>query len=428
MQTDLKSSRAGAWLLVAAAVALLAVTMGSRTVFGLFISPLNSATGLGIATISFAVAVSQLTWGTAQPLAGMLAERYGAARVIAAGSLLAALTSALLPFAGTAPLLVAVMAVSGIAATVGSPSLLVGTASQRVSAERRGLVAGIVGAGGPLGQLLLAPATQAVILLAGWVTAAFSIAALALVSLPLALAFRRGPAPAAARAAPQPGATLREALTSRGFWLINATFFVCGLHVFFLVTHLPGVIEVCGLPASVSGLALAVLGLFNIAGSIGAGYVVQRWSMKGTLAALFAARAAGIALFLAAPKTEAVVLAFSVWMGLTYMAVLPPTAGLIGKLYGTQRLPTLLGLTFLLHQVGAFLGSWLGGVVLEATGSYDWMWIADMGLAALATVIALTIRERSDRSRGSPYFFLPLLRWLRAMRPEPQPTVTTPLP
>jgi MFS family permease len=385
-----------AWLLIAAAVALLAVTMGSRTVFGLFISPLNSATGLGIATISFAVAVSQLTWGAAQPLTGLLAERYGAARVIAAGCLLGAAAGALVPFAGSAPMLVLLLGVAGVAATVGSPSLLVGTVSGRVSPEKRGLVAGIVGAGGPLGQLVLAPATQGVILAAGWATAALSVAALSLLALPLAFAFRRKPG-LAAPATASGGATVREALSSRAFWLINATFFVCGLHVFFLVTHLPGVIELCGLPPAVSGIALAVLGLFNIAGSIGAGFVIQRYSMKATLSVLFAARALGIAAFLVAPKTEAVVLVFSVWMGLTYMAVLPPTAGLIGKLYGTQRLATLLGLVFMLHQVGAFLGSWLGGVVLEATGSYDGMWLLDLTLAALAAGLALTIPERGAR-------------------------------
>ncbi|HJS76329.1 MAG TPA: MFS transporter [Burkholderiales bacterium] len=397
MRTSQAQTRADEWVLVAAAALLLAITMGSRSVFGLFISPLNTATGLGIATISFAVAVSQLTWGAAQPFAGMLAERYGAARMIVAGSLLAAAAGALVPSAGSAGLLVAALAVSGIAATVGSPSLLVGTVSQRVSAERRGLVAGIVGAGGPLGQLLLAPATQAVISTAGWVTAMLSVAALALLSIPLALAFRGGPAPAAsdAHSAEQAGASLREALASRGFWLINATFFVCGVHVFFLITHLPGVIEVCGLPPSVSGAALAVLGLFNIAGSIGAGWVIQHYSMKATLSWLFAARAAGIALFLAAPKTEFTVLAFSVWMGLTYMAVLPPTAGLIGQLYGAKRLPTLLGITFMLHQVGAFLGSWLGGVFVEATGSYDGMWVLDLGLGVAAAALALTIRERA---------------------------------
>lgn len=384
----------------AAAVALLAITMGSRSVFGLFLSPLNSATGLGVATISFAVAASQLTWGLAQPFCGMLAERYGAARIIFAGTLLAAATGAMLPFADSAPLLVAVFAVSGIAATVGSPSLLVGTVSQRVAPERRGMVAGIVGAGGPLGQLVLAPATQAVISLAGWMSAAFALAALSLAALPLALAFRR-PA-GAAPAAQQRSVPLREALASPRYWIINATFFVCGLHVFFLVTHLPGVIELCGLPASVSGLSLAVLGLFNIAGSIGAGFVVQRYSMKRTLASLYAARGIAIALFLAAPKTELTVLAFSAWMGLTYMAVLPPTAGLVGKLYGAQRLPTLLGITFVVHQAGAFLGSWLGGVVLERTGSYDSMWLLDLTLAALAAVVCLGIREDAPRAAQPP--------------------------
>jgi MFS family permease len=277
METNPASNRTGAIALTVAAVALLAVTMGSRSVFGLFLSPLNSATGLGIATISFAVAVSQLAWGAAQPVSGLLAERYGPARVIFAGSLLAAATGALLPFAHSAALLVAVLAAGGVAATVGSPSLLVGTVSQRVAPERRGLVAGIIGAGGPLGQLVLAPATQAVIAAAGWASAAFALAGLSLAALPLALAFRRpAGASADAQAAPRPGASLGEALASPQYWLVNATFFVCGLHVFFLVTHLPGVIELCGLPSAVAGASLAALALFNIAGSIGAGFVIQR--------------------------------------------------------------------------------------------------------------------------------------------------------
>jgi len=246
---------------------------------------------------------------------------------------------------------------------------------------------------------VLAPTTQAVISLAGWMSAAFTLAALSLAALPLALAFRRPAAPVARQAAARPDATLREALANPHYWLINGTFFVCGLHVFFLVTHLPGVIELCGLPSSVSGAALALLGLFNIAGSIGSGFVIQRYSMKRTLSALFAARGIGIALFLAAPKTELTVLAFSIWMGLTYMAVLPPVTGLIGKLCGAARLPTLLGITFVVHQVGAFLGSWLGGVVLEATGSYDGMWMIDLTLAALATGVSLTIRERPAPAR-----------------------------
>ena len=382
----------GGLAIIAAAVLLLAVTMGSRTVVGLFLSPLNSATGLGVATISFAIAVSQLTWGVAQPFAGMLAERMGAARVILGGTLLAAAIGALFPFAHSAPMLVAVFAVGGVAATVGSPSLLIGVVSQRVPAERRGMVAGLIGAGGPLGQLVLAPATQVAISLAGWVNAALALAVLALASLPLALAFR--PAATPARSAHFESGSLSTALASLHYWIINATFFVCGLHVFFLMTHLPGVIELCGLPSSVSGLSLAALGLFNIAGSIAAGFVIQRSSMKRMLASLYAARGVGIALFMLAPKNELTVLAFSAWMGLTYMAVLPPTAGLVGRLYGTQRLATLLGITFLVHQLGAFVGAWLGGVVLERTGSYDLMWRLDLLLAAVAAVISLAVHEK----------------------------------
>ena len=401
---SMQARNASVVALTAAAVVLLALTMGSRSVVGLFLSPLNSATGLGMATLSFAVALSQLTWGAAQPFCGMLAERYGAARIIFAGTLLGALTLALIPFAHSAPLLSAVFAVSGIAATVGSPSLLVGTVSQRVSPERRGLVAGVIGAGTPLGQLALAPATQVIISLAGWASAALALAALSLAALPLALAFRR-PASAARTDATPVSVPLRTALSSARYWIINATFFVCGLHVFFLITHLPGVIELCGLSASVSAAALALLGLFNIAGSIGGGIVIQRYSMKHTLALLYAARAVGIALFLFAPKTELVVFAFSAWMGLTYMAVLPPTAGLIGKLYGAERLATLLGITFVVHQVGAFLGSWLGGVVLEATGSYDWMWLGDLALAILAAAVCLAIRD--SQPQGGRYAVWP---------------------
>ena len=391
MQQRHASAADGALAVTLAAVALLAVTMGTRSVFGLFLSPLNSASGLGVATISFAIAVSQLTWGIAQPFAGMLTERIGAARVIVGGTLLAAAVGALFPFAHGAPMLVAVFALGGVAATVGSPSLLIGVVSQRVPAERRGMVAGLIGAGGPLGQLVLAPATQVAISAAGWVNAALGMAALALASLPLALAFRQRGTPSRSAAPAQ--STVRTALASSHYWIINATFFVCGLHVFFLMTHLPGVIELCGLPSSVSGLSLAALGLFNIAGSIAAGFVVQRCSMKRMLASLYAARGVGIVLFVVAPKNELTVLAFSAWMGLTYMAVLPPTAGLIGRLYGAQRLATLLGMTFLVHQAGAFLGAWLGGVVLERTGSYDLMWRLDLGLAALAAVASLGVRE-----------------------------------
>ncbi|MGD8710011.1 MAG: MFS transporter [Ectothiorhodospiraceae bacterium] len=408
METNRQSALTGAVAVTLAAIAMLAVASGSRSVLGLLIPPLEATTGLGIATISLAVAASQLSWGIAQPFCGLLVERYGPARVLATGCLLAAASGALLPFVDSAPVLVTVLALGGIASAVGSPSLLIGTVSQRVAAHRRGLVAGVVGIGGPLGQLTLAPTTQAFLTFTGLTGAACFLAALALAAVPLALFFRRRRhACTPTSAEPESDATLSDALRSPRYWAINATFFICGFHVVFLVTHLPGVIGLCGLPAQTSGIALAVLGLFNMIGSIAAGIVTRWWSMTRTLAALFAARGLGIAVFLVAPKTATTVIAFSLWMGLTYMAVLPPIAGLIGKLYGARSLPTLLGLTFVVHQCGAFLGSWLGGVAVEWTGSYDRIWLIDLTLAALAAIISLAVgkrRQHAEKTLLRPVF------------------------
>jgi predicted MFS family arabinose efflux permease len=156
---------------------------------------------------------------------------------------------------------------------------------------------------------------------------------------------------------------------------------------------MPGVIELCGLPPTLAGTSIAIIGLFNIAGSILAGMAVQRWAMKVILAVLYASRAVGVAIFLVAPKTEFTILVFSVWMGLSYLATVPPTAGLVGKLFGTRYLATLFGITLFAHQVGGFFGAWLGGLAFAATGHYDWMWYADIGLAIFAALINLPIRE-----------------------------------
>lgn len=390
---------AGFWAIVLSAAALLAITSGSRASFGLFLSPLNTATGLGIATISFAAALAQLAWGFAQPVCGALADRYGPACVILAGGVLSAVAGALIPFATGAGTLYATLALAAAAGAAlgGTPTLLAAVAT-RVPAHRRGLASGIVGAGGPVGQVALAPAAQAAMFAAGWVSAMLALAAVSLAALPLARAFRR-PAPAApaasAPAAPiEPArATLRAALASPGYWLATASFFACGFHVSFLVTHMPGVVELCGLPAGLSGGTLALIGLFNIAGAVASGALIQRAPPKLVLASLYGLRAVGIALFLLAPKTGATLLGFAAWMGLTYMAALPPTAALIVALFGARNLGLLLGLTFLVHQLGAFLGAWLGGVVLEATGSFDGLWHVDVALAAGAALLALAIRE-----------------------------------
>ncbi len=397
------------WVLVIAAAAILAITMGLRTTLGLFISPLNTATGLGIVTISFAVAINHLLWGAFQPVFGAMADRFGPVKVIVLGGILLAAALALVPLATSASGLVLTLGI-GVAAgaAAGSMSTLFGAIGQRIPFERRGFATGIVNAGGSTGQLILAPVAQGLILVTGWVSALLALAAVALATLPLAWPLRRKPAAPAAAAAPRssdaaaspppapaPGlrAALRTAARDSSYWYLNIGFFVCGFHVAFLLTHMPGVIEFCGLPPALAGTSLAVIGLFNIVGSIGSGIIVQRFRMKLTLAWLYAARGLGVAVFMLAPKTELVVLLFSVWMGLTWLATVPPTAGLVGKLYGTRYLATLFGITLFAHQIGGFFGAWLGGVAFVASGHYDWMWYADIALALLATIINLPIRE-----------------------------------
>jgi len=384
-----------------AAATLMAITMGSRSSFGLFVSPLNTATGLGLITISFAAAVNQLMWGAAQPFVGAMADRFGAMRVIAAGGLLLAAGTTLIPFVRSGAELVFAFSLIAIAgAAAGSNGLLLGEVSKRVSEQRRGLAVGIVGAGGSVGQLVLGPGAQSMISSAGWEFALFALAALALVAIPLAWVFRNPPRVAAFDAAGEDTGAVGRALASPAFWCIAGGFFVCGFHVAFLLSHMPGVIELCGLPASVSGWWLAIVGLCNIVGSIAAGAAIRRCSMRSALMCLYALRAAGVALFLLLPKTEWVLLAFAGWMGLTYMATLPPTAGLVSKLFGLRRMATLLGVVMLVHQIGAFLGVWLGGIVVTINGSYDWIWYADIALALFAVFIHLPVSESAQDTQA----------------------------
>ncbi len=379
-----------------AAALLMAITMGSRSSFGLFVSPLNTATGLGLATISFAAAMSQLMWGMAQPFVGALSERFGTVRIVACGALLLAAATASIPFLRGGPELVfgfSLIAIAGAAA--GSNGLLLGEVSRRVAERRRGLAVGIVGAGGSVGQLVLGPGTQGLISAAGWQTALTALALLALLAVPLSLVFR-APAPGGGLPASAPEAEavpVSAALSHRAFWIVAGGFFVCGFHVAFLTSHMPGVIALCGLPAVVSGWWLGIVGLCNIIGSLAAGAVIGRASMRRVLMALYGLRALGIAVFLALPKDAWTLLGFAAWMGLTYMATLPPTSGLIGRLFGVRRMATLLGVVMCVHQIGAFLGVWLGGLAVTFSGDYAWIWVADIVLSLVAVAIHLPLRE-----------------------------------
>ena len=393
------------WLAVAAA-SVFALGFGIRQSQTLFISNINTTTGLGLAAVSFAYACAQLWWGVVQPFAGAAADKVGAGRVLAAGAVLICIGTVLTPFAQSTWQLVFCIAIlcAGGAGMAG-PSVLMGVTTRAVPAEKRGLATALVNAGGSFGQFIFAPAAQAIAAGFGWVSAMVSMGLMALAILPLAWVLRGKPVVAAAPAAVSQrplGETVRTALRDRNFLLLAAGFFVCGFHVAFLGVHLPGVIASCTLPRNVSAWSLALIGLFNIFGSFGAGWAMGRWRMKHVLSVIYAARAVAILIFLAAPKTETTFLLFAVVMGLTFLATVPPTAGLVGKLHGVQYLGTLFGIVMLAHQLGGFTGAYLGGVVFEKTGSYNWMWYIDIVLAIGAALIHLPIREAKPVAIAKP--------------------------
>ena len=396
------------WTLVISSASILAVTMGIRQSTGLFVSPLNSATGLGIVTISFALAVGQFVWGAAQPLFGMLADRVGSFRVIVFGAILLATGMAITPWMDSGVGLMFAMGIlTAAGAGAGSFSILIGAAAQRLPADKRSFASGFINAGGSFGQFLFAPIAQALISAFGWVVAMLALAATTLTTILLALPLRQSKAAAAASSAPPPGGmTLgqqtRIAFRDPSYWCLHAGFFTCGFHIAFLVTHLPGEVALCGLPASVSATALAIIGLANIVGSIGAGWLGQTKRMKMILVWMYASRAVAIAIYLLAPKTDLTFYAFAAVLGVTWLSTVPPTAGLVGKLFGPRYLATLFGLTLFSHQIGGFFGAWLGGIAIDSTGSYNWMWYADIVLASLAALVNLPIREEKPVLAAAP--------------------------
>lgn len=393
------------WLLLVVASSMLLLTMGVRQTTGLFVKPISASTGIGIASISFALAIGQLVWGAVQPVFGAIADRHGPTRVLVFGGLLMAAGCALTPWMTTEwglMLSLGVMAAAGAGA--GSFSILIGATAQHIPAEKRSFASGLINAGGSLGQFVFAPLVTLGISLASWTTAMFGLAIASLLTLPLIAPLvkpRRGdPSAGIVHAAEIAHLTLREqlriALRDRSYWLLHLGFFTCGVHIAFLVTHLPGEIALCGLSPTVAGTSIALIGLFNVAGSLTAGALGQRMPMKYVLAAMYASRAVLIGLYLMAPPTPMTFYLFAAALGFTWLATVPPTAGIIGKRFGPRYLGTLFGLTLLSHQIGGFFGAWLGGVALERSGSYLWMWYADMALALLAAAAHLPIQERAQ--------------------------------
>jgi predicted MFS family arabinose efflux permease len=314
-----------------------------------------------------------------------------------AGVALLAAANAATPFSGNAIVLTLLI---GVAAAVGAgaigPALLISAANRWIPEAKRSVAAGIINAGGSFGQFTIIPLAQLLIGIAGWQPAMVMLGVVGLAAVPLVMVLTQGasaPTGATASGGGTLGVALREAIRDPSFLLLNAGFFTCGFHVAFIATHLPGVVALCGLPASVSAWSLSIIGLFNIMGSLWIGRAVQRRRMKYALAAIYCARSLLILAFFFAPKTPAAFFLFAAGIGFTYLSTVPPTVGLVAKLLGARYLATLFGIVMLSHQVGGFLGAWLGGKAFEATRSYDWLWWADITLCLMAALVHLPIRE-----------------------------------
>jgi predicted MFS family arabinose efflux permease len=389
-----------AWITISVAAAILMVTMGARQSMGLFVSPLNTHTGLGIATISFAFAIGQLVWGVVQPVFGAVADRWGTGRIIALGSILLAAGSYLTTQVTTEwGLILAAGVLSAAGAGAGSFSILIGATAQRLPAEKRAFASGLINAGGSLGQFIFAPLSQAVMSAYGWMAAMWTIAVIALTTAPMGWLLRSEPRSTASATTIAPGEEsgmrqqIAAAMRNPSYWCLHAGFFTCGFHIAFLITHLPGEVKLCGLSAGVASTSLAIIGLANVVGSLVVGSLGNLVRMKMILFWMYASRAVAVLVYMAAPKEPWTFYLFAAVLGLTWLATVPPTAGLTAKLFGVRYLATLFGLTLLSHQVGGFFGAWLGGLAVTNTGSYAWMWWADAVLALAAALINLPIKE-----------------------------------
>lgn len=381
-------------VMLAAGAALLAISLGIRHAFGLFLAPMTRDNGWTREVFALAMAFQNLVWGAAQPFAGRLADRLGAGKTILAGSVVYVAGLALMAQAHTASALMGAGLLVGLGLSGTTMAVVFGAVARSTPPARRSLAMGIAMAVGSLGQFAMLPGTLTAIEAVGWTAALLGLAALGALMAPLSAALLERPA---ATAPGERATTLREALAEalshRGFWLLSFGFFVCGFHVVFIATHLPAYLVDRGLSSRTGALVLALVGLFNIGGSYVAGLLGDRLSKPGVLVGIYALRAVVIAAFVTVPLTETTAYAFGAAMGLLWLSTVPLTNGTVASLFGVTNLSMLGGVVFFFHQVGAFLGGWLGGRIYVTTGSYDAVWWISVGLAVAAALLNLPIRE-----------------------------------
>ncbi|MBR0682490.1 MFS transporter [Roseomonas eburnea] len=385
-----------AGLLIACAVAGAMLAMGLRQSFGLFLAPMTEAHAWSASGFAFAIALQVLLNGVTQPIMGQFADRFGGRIVIIGGALAYAGGILGMALSGGLPIFTFFAGVvMGAAVSAAGMPVIIASLTRLLPENMRGRAVGLGTAGSSAGQFLVVPLAGLGISGFGWQWALIAMAAAALLMIPLALPLAdRSPAVAgSAQNSETAGAALRRAFGDSSFWCLFFGFFVCGLHVSFLTVHLPGFVHSCGLPLYVGAGAISLIGLFNIAGSLASGELTQRWKRRELLVAIYAARGVLMTGFMMVEKTTASVMVFSALMGILWLSTVPPTVALCARNWGTPWLATIFGLVFLGHQIGGFTGAYLGGLVFDATGSYDLMWSIGIAAAAFAALVHLPVRD-----------------------------------
>lgn len=386
--------RSTGWVIFGSAM-ILTLSLGIRHGFGLFLAPMSAEFGWGREVFSFAIAFQNLMWGLAQPFAGGLADRYGAGKVVLVGGVLYAVGLLCMSMADSPSTLVLSAGVLvGIGLSGTTFSVILGVVGRALPPEKRSMGMGLASAAGSFGQFVMLPGSLGLISGLGWSKALLVLGVLVALILPLVSMLKDKPLPTVGVQQ-----TLREALheacTHSGFWLLAFGFFVCGFQVVFIGVHLPAYLIDQHLPASTGTTVLALIGLFNIFGTYAAGWLGGRMSKPRLLTALYSLRAVVIGLFIWLPTTVTTAYLFGIAMGLLWLSTVPLTNGTVATLFGVRNLSMLGGIVYLLHQVGAFLGGWLGGVVYDRTGSYELIWQVSILLSLLAAVLNWPVREKA---------------------------------
>jgi MFS family permease len=375
--------------------AIMGAALGIRHVQGLFLLPMTSERGWSREEFALAIAVQNLVWGLAMPFTGMLADKLGSAKVLFSGCLLYALGIYLMANSTTTTSLVlSAGVIVGVALSATTFGVVYGALSRIVAPERRGWALGLAGAVGGLGQFLMVPLTQGLIVAFGWIVALVLLASVIGLMAPGAGALSEPAAPGAGQREQSLGSAIREALSHRGFWLLNLGFLACGFQLAFIAGHLPSYLIDKGLDGRSAVIALSIIALANIPGTYAWGLLGAKFRRKHLLAYIYLFRSLAMAVFVSLPPNELTVYVFSFLMGFVWLGTVPLTNGLMSQVFGVRYLTTLFGFVFVGHQVGSFFGVWLGGVVFDATRSYDLLWFGAIGLGVVASALHWPINDR----------------------------------